>query len=1195
MKIRFKLIVYTFVLVLLTALATMAGAIYLNYIETTRENEQRLTGASINFQRRIDTYISGFFQHYQYFSNQPDVALMVATETNLMRSGLSVSDSNLISSLYSFAETLQAASFGMYYPNDTGQVGQLRYLYNAEIGGLFRVEENGRITLFLINQQGYYDEKDVSLLASFPRAFVEAQRMSFERAGGSETSIVFCLDYTTPVNLPGVTAGEHIGGFIIKSSLAELWDAFREEIKLGFAVFNRAGGQVGGDIVFGDLGTVDRSHAGAGIATMSDRFGEEYETILVPLSFANNQLGFVAIAIPYRETMATLTRTVNLLFAIAAVILLIFVAASSVLIGYTLRPIHELIEATKLIPEVTWNHQVAVRTGDEIGALAVAFNQMLRDLRRKTTSIDKLEQAEEALREESVRRRILIEQSRDGIVILDQDGGVFEASQSYADMLGYRMDEVLQLHVWDWDDQWDREHLLTMIGQVDENGEMFETRHRRKDGSTFDVEIGSNAVYVCGQKMVFCVCRDITERKRAEAELKRAKEEAEEASKAKSQFLAIMSHEIRTPMNGVLGMTDLLLGTNLDDNQRHYAQTVRISAESLLIIINDILDFSKIEAGMIELEEVEFDLRTLLDDLSRTIAIRADQKGLELICAAVPELPSRLIGDPGRLRQVLLNLAGNAIKFTAVGEVCIDVELLDQAQHAVLLRFSVSDTGIGIPIEKQGSIFESFTQADASTTRKYGGTGLGLAICKQLVTLMGGEISLSSQPGQGARFTFTVAFRPGGEEIESPPWLHEIERHRILVLDDSAACRRVLTRQLTFWGATVSEADSTAAALQQIRRAEQGGAPFTVIIMDLNLPGRGGPALLDALRSEKQLSTGNVLTMSTLDGAIDGSELFQGLQRGAHLIKPIRHADLLESLAVLLTGKRLSNSWGAETEGMTPIAGHHRQKRILLAEDNEINRQIMIGILNKLGFYRINTVSNGREAVAALQRATYGLVFMDVQMPEMDGLEATQHIRNEEINRQVSRTPVIALTAYAMEEDRQACLAAGMDDYLAKPVNPKTVSETIKRWLLPGKAPLEAVDTDGQGEAAGQMNEAQTVAGDAKGGAMVFEHYGLLERLMGDEAMLEEILRVFLQEMPSYLKKLARFIKQRDTDEIVAQAHKLKGTAANIGAASLQQLFVELETGCRAADVSPAWLDDLLFRIETAYAQTDQMIRHFLH
>ncbi|BDD88094.1 hypothetical protein DPPLL_24590 [Desulfofustis limnaeus] len=1189
MNIRFKLIIYTLLLVFLTALATMSGAIYLSYRETKQENRERLIGASINFQRRVGSSITSFLQHYQYFSQQADVALMIATEKNLLENGLSVSDSNLIGELYHFADTSRTHSFGMYYATD-GDSDFLRYVYSAESGGVIRVEADRRNILLQPNRQGYYDEQDLELAETFPPRFAGGERISLSAGDDGTTYLHFQLDYQTPVYLPRVEAGRHIGSFIVKNSLHQLAAAFREEIKLGFAVFDENGGLVGGDIDFRDLDRVILEGGEDGVGSMLDRAGRDYHVAVSPLVYGDHHVGYVTVGIPTSETTGKLIRTVTLLGLIAAVILLLFVAFSSVLIGYTLRPIRELINATRLISEGQWDHEVTVRTNDEVGALAAAFNQMLKDLRSKTTSLDRLKQAEEALKEESSRRRIMIEQSRDGIVILDQHGKVFEASQSYADMLGYRMEEVLDLYVWDWEAIVGRDQLLEMIGSVGSEGDRFETRHRRKDGSLYDVEIVTNSVTVKGQKMVFCVCRDISERKQAEENLRRAKEEAEEANRAKSQFLAIMSHEIRTPMNGVLGMADLLLDTELDDIQRHYAKTVRLSAESLLNIINDILDFSKIEAGMIELETIEFNLRSLLDNVLGTVAIRAAEKGLDLIVSAAPELPSAYVGDSGRLRQILLNLVSNAIKFTSSGEVRVEVDLQERHEQVLALRFVVSDTGIGISADKQKTIFESFTQADVSTTRTYGGTGLGLAITRQLVVLMGGDISVQSQPNRGATFLCTIPFLTVSQTEPDVPWLATLRREMILIVDGSVAVARALARQLQFWQAQTTEVEDGPAALQLLRASVAGKEPFTTVIGDVNLVGEGMVPLFETIRAEPELASLKVIALVSLN-RLDDIRRCTALGCVAHLIKPIRHGDLLDTLAVLLTGRKYRHPGRDEKDHLESVDHQYRRKRILLAEDNQVNRQVMLGILSKLGVTQIDTVSNGTEAVAAVLRKAYDLIFMDVQMPEMDGMEATRRIRLIEAECGRSRSVVVALTAYALKEDQQACVDAGMDDYLAKPINTDGVLLLLNRWLLPHNT---AADQTVASHPAADVGPSVPGAAPPEATVVLFEHGGLLGRLLGDEAMLRDILRLFLQEMPLYLAHLAAAIRSRDIPTIHAQAHKLKGASANVGAQSLQQLLGELEAMCRTSTVPPALLDQFLFNITATYGRTEVEIRSFI-
>lgn len=797
--------------------------------------------------------------------------------------------------------------------------------------------------------------------------------------------------------------------------------------------------------------------------------------------------------------------------------------------------------------------------------LGTGYNSRTRAEVRQRTS--QLEQAKMEVELQNKKNLAILRNASDGIHILDSHGNLIEASDSFCAMLGYTREELIGQNERRWDALHSDAELKAAIKLqlAVTTRSQFVSRHRRKDGSLFDVEVSAITHDLDGQPALIKSSRDVTERNQSLELLRCAKRTAENANRAKSDFLANMSHEIRTPMNGIIGMTELALDTQLNLEQREYLGLVKSSADALLDIINDILDFSKIEAGRLDIEAIEFNVHHLLSQTLRSVALRAHEKNLELLLDIDPRVPRIVIGDPGRLRQILINLLGNAIKFTKQGEVVVKAVLQGSACEVdqLPLCISVSDTGIGIAKDKLSSIFDSFSQADTSTTRQYGGTGLGLSISSRLATLMHGRIRLESSIGIGSTFSVEVVLERPQTNLLMTENTSYLSGMPILIVDDNQTQRR-LTKDLALrWGMDPVAVNSGAQAIDALSQAQQSGQPFRLLLLDACMPEPDGLDIVDQLIDLHQEQLGIILMLSAVTQPVQAQRRAE-LGITTCILKPYSPSDLFDSI---MNALGLTDS--VDSQSMARLAVHDSKNKlhVLLAEDNQVNQALVIGLLKKFG-HHVEVAENGRIAVDKWQSGQYDLILMDVDMPVLNGYTATTEIRALELPNQ--RIPILGLTAHVMQGSREKCLAAGMDGYLSKPINTEALWQELDK-ISDNRLTAEPVTPLGLSRfTVVDFNKAR----------------GMVEN---DRELLEKVIQLFLVEAVTQTQLIDQALAEGDANKLRRCAHSLRGSVGIFGAERTTQATLRLEQMATHPDIGTAVVE-----LKAALSELAQAVRAFV-
>jgi len=812
------------------------------------------------------------------------------------------------------------------------------------------------------------------------------------------------------------------------------------------------------------------------------------------------------------------------------------------------------------LPLTALNHAISI---SDLGVASVTLVTILMlGLVFVTSIVDRsFSRQALALEGSEQRYRRIVESTFDAFIAMDHTGLITDWSTQSEAMFGWSRAEAIgksveRMFLWEQRAE-GAEHSLRDLLTIETARlqERIELTACHRDGHQFPAEAAISSLQLGENSLFTAFVHDVSKRKKEEREKEEAKTAAEQGARVKGEFLANMSHEIRTPLNGVIGMTDLALETELTREQRDYLETVKLSADSLLSVINGILDFSKIEAGKVDLEEVDFELRECMETALKTLVLRADEKGLELLCDVAAEVPDMVTGDPGRLRQILVNLVGNAIKFTYEGEVALTVQMELDEGNRVRLHFVVSDTGIGIAQDKLESIFESFAQADTSTTREYGGTGLGLTISERLIALMGGTIWIESEVGVGSHFHFTLLLnrseaKPANEDEFGPQQM--LAGVRVLVIDDNRTNRRILDGLLRSWGMEPTVVSSAEKALAVLDESRESGLSFHLIVTDMHMPKMDGFGLVEKIKHRGGTAPATIMMLTSAGHRGDAARC-QQLGIAAYLLKPVRKVELREAIARLLGAKdQIPASTMITRDSLQEERDPRQRLDILLAEDNIVNQKLAMRLLEKRG-HKVMVVGNGREALAALAYRPYDLVLMDVQMPELGGIEATIMLREKE-KLTGAHQHIVAMTALVMKNDRERCLEAGMDGYLAKPIRPQELDEVLDaRVEQRSSSPKMGSQTLGPSQHPVDANE-------------------LLERLDGDRVFLAELTELFRADYPRQVTVIHEAILQDDALRVKQASHALKGALSNLAASPAREMAANLERLGASGDLALAKL-----------------------
>ncbi|MFH1148120.1 MAG: response regulator [Pseudomonadota bacterium] len=871
-----------------------------------------------------------------------------------------------------------------------------------------------------------------------------------------------------------------------------------------------------------------------------------------PVKNNKRLLGFVNVGLSLKETLSHVAYlrnqnivTIGLASGLLGLILCLL------LTYFVIKPIRKFASSAEAIAAGDLNQQVIVAANDEIGDLADAFNKMTSDLQKTTVSKDYVDS--------------IISSMLHSMIVVNTQSGISTVNPATSELLGYEKEELIGESLWKLLDRETSPDLEKIRLEGFENAEHWkkaqdrelcdaglicDAEYRAKDGLSIPVKLGISPVFDKHGNVrgIVLVAQDMREINRLIADLERSREAADAANRAKSEFLANMSHEIRTPMNGIMGMSELALGTELNSEQREYISTILSSADSLMRILNDILDFSKIEAGKLNLEVMDFDLRETVEDVAVAMAAKTAQKGLELACFVDRDTPVLLSGDPVRLRQVLSNLVGNAIKFTPEGDINIRVELKEDRGEEALILFSVTDTGIGISADKQASIFEKFVQADGSTTRKYGGTGLGLAISRQLVEMMRGEIGVESVSSQGSRFWFTSVLKKQKDKsflLEIP---REIQGLRVLVVDDNSTNRIVLSSMLQSFGCRPAVVESGPEAIKLLKNAAHSEDAFRLVLLDMQMPEMDGVETAHLIKGDPDIREVQIIVVTSV-GAGGEASLFTALGCTGYLIKPIRQSQLFNAITDALFTKKVAGITKASMERApvhhVPVQDNSGEEaaRLLLVEDHPVNQKVAVAMMRRSG-YAVDVANDGQEALDVVFSARYDIVFMDIQMPVMDGMEATHAIRTRE-KETGGHQIIVAMTAHAMAGDREKCLEAGMDDYVSKPIKEPDLLSMIRKWT--GHRVSEIVKPAGT---AAKFEDCHAIPVDLT---------AAMERFSDDRAFFVEVLNGFIETTSKQIKNLSEAISSGNADVVRRESHSIKGAARTLSADPLAEQAFRIE------------------------------------